>query len=47
MIAAQASLEIDALAPEGREPGSDLAIGHGGHCMDAGAQRTSRTSSVS
>src|SRR6188474_132898 len=30
-VAAQASFEIDALAPEGRELGSDLAIGHGTH----------------
>ena len=28
-LGAEAALKIDALAPKSREPGSDLAIGHG------------------
>ena len=29
VVAAQATFEVDSGAPESREPGSDLAIGHG------------------
>src|SRR6188508_2406171 len=45
-VAAQPSLEIDALAPEGRELGRDLAIGHG-FMVGIRLKRASATSSVS